>query len=109
MLSLSTPEYVVRNTVSAISSVMEKIAFLNSSKEIASNFSVTRNVLLNYEARIALLCYRHARPPSHQPIGMHNGGGRSPGSGDTCRSAQRSACQIPKRVLMRQTGRACGG
>src|SRR5947207_7147139 len=36
MLSLSTPEYVVRNTVSAISSAIEKIAFLNSSRAIGS-------------------------------------------------------------------------
>src|ERR671925_2388167 len=36
MLSLSTPEYVVRMTVSAISSAIEKIAFLNSSKPIGS-------------------------------------------------------------------------
>src|SRR5437773_3584392 len=36
MLSFSTPEYVVRNTVSAISSAIEKIAFLNSSKPIGS-------------------------------------------------------------------------
>src|SRR6516225_10831684 len=36
MLSLSTAEYVVRNTVSAISSAMEKMAFLNSSSAIGS-------------------------------------------------------------------------
>src|SRR5512145_58257 len=36
MLSLSTPEYVVRMTVSAISSAIEKIAFLNSSKLMGS-------------------------------------------------------------------------
>src|SRR6185503_17988559 len=36
MLSFSTPEYVVRMTVSAISSAIEKIAFLNSSKPIGS-------------------------------------------------------------------------
>src|SRR5919108_3763657 len=36
ILSFSTPEYVVRMTVSAISSAMEKIAFLNSSKPIGS-------------------------------------------------------------------------
>src|SRR5512145_199397 len=36
MLSLSTPEYVVRMTVRAISSAIEKIAFLNSSKLIGS-------------------------------------------------------------------------
>src|SRR5574341_98925 len=36
MLSLSTPEYVVRITVSAISSAIEKMAFLNSSKRMGS-------------------------------------------------------------------------
>src|SRR6185503_1752364 len=36
MLSFSTPEYVVRKTVSAISSAIEKIAFLKSSKLIGS-------------------------------------------------------------------------
>src|SRR6266705_1990681 len=36
MLSFSTPEYVVRKTVSAISSAIEKMAFLNSSKAIGS-------------------------------------------------------------------------
>src|SRR5436189_615138 len=44
MLSLRTPEYVVRNTVSAISSAMEKIAFLNSSKANGSRVSVKRKV-----------------------------------------------------------------
>src|SRR5437867_8149964 len=37
MLSLSTPEYVVRNTVSAISSAIEKMAFLKSSNAIGSD------------------------------------------------------------------------
>src|SRR5512134_1892612 len=36
MLSLSTPEYVVRMTVSAISSAIEKMAFLKSSKAMGS-------------------------------------------------------------------------
>jgi hypothetical protein len=36
----------VRNTVNAISSAMENTAFLNSSKEIASNLSATGDVLL---------------------------------------------------------------
>src|SRR2546429_866201 len=36
MLSFSTPEYVVRKTVSAISSAIEKMAFLNSSNSIGS-------------------------------------------------------------------------
>src|SRR5919108_2575065 len=36
MLSLRTPEYVVRMTVSAISSAIEKIAFLKSSKPMGS-------------------------------------------------------------------------
>src|SRR5207237_7716750 len=36
MLALSTPEYVGRNTVSAISWALEKMAFLNSSKTIGS-------------------------------------------------------------------------
>src|SRR5882672_3614755 len=39
MLSLSTPEYVVRSTVRAISSAMEKMAFLNSSKTIGSGLA----------------------------------------------------------------------
>src|SRR6185503_5410121 len=45
MLSFSTPEYVVRNTVSAISSAIEKIALLNSSKAIGSRRSAIAAVL----------------------------------------------------------------
>ena len=40
MLSLSTPEEVVLKAVSAISSAIEKIAFLNSSNAIGSWLAV---------------------------------------------------------------------
>src|ERR1043165_8753332 len=57
MLSLSTPEYVVRNTVSAISSAIEKIAFLNSSSAIGSDVSPTTFSLLGSHA-----CFRFSQP-----------------------------------------------
>ncbi len=41
MLSLSTPEYVVRKMVSAISSAIENSAFLNSSSRIGSSVFAT--------------------------------------------------------------------
>src|SRR6056297_2137524 len=40
MLSFSTPEYVVRTTVSAISSAMEWTAFLNNSNSTGSRAAV---------------------------------------------------------------------
>src|SRR5574341_132537 len=60
MLSLSTPEYVVRNTVSAISSAIEKTAFLNSSKAIGSRLVDIGTRLLRVRPGLA----RRASPGS---------------------------------------------
>src|SRR5688500_18991576 len=57
MLSLSTPEYVVRKTVSAISSAIEKMAFLKSSKPTGSDIKADSLG----EGQLAAVVYRVGR------------------------------------------------
>src|SRR5688572_24464567 len=84
MLSLSTPEYVVRKTVSAISSAIEKMAFLKSSKEIGSDIEAYSLC----EGQIAAVVYRVGRA-AH--VGLPRIGARlAPASGFLL-SAERAA------------------
>src|SRR2546423_3804761 len=84
MLSLSTPEYVVRNTVSAISSAMEKMAFWNSSNSIGSDIEADPLG----ERQLAAVVYRVGRA-AH--VGLPRIGARLAAAAGFLLAAERAA------------------
>ena len=89
MLSRSTPEYVVRQTVSAISSAMAKMAFLNSSKPKGSAPPARAASAVGRRPAVLSPCDRlHAPLPRSMPDDSEGGERESTLAGDRGRSLE---------------------